>query len=415
MMYDQAFSETALGHHLRRSDFVGVPSANVGAFRALVLAQAIAATKSQFATANPLRSFHVRQKKTYGLVKLENELVARKLTSNLREQIGPLARGRDFIVKALIRILEEATPYRVYRLDVAGFYESIDLKVIARLVFDHSSLSPLSKKLLANLMNHFQSMGGTGVPRGMALSAVLAELVMQPFDKHVCELQGVFFYARYVDDILIVSSAEEDKIKFLETIRNALPAGLHLNNKTETLSLTDPLTKKNPGKYRDSVEYLGYTFSVWNPPASTSQPAFRRVLVDVAKSKVEKFKLRIGRSFRDYLKTNDFALLHDRIRLMTSNFRIVDKDSGRGKLAGIYHGYPRLTADAPALRELDAFIKAALLQAPGRLFGQVRARLNGAERRALLALSFATGHRTKRFVHMHPKRIGEIQRCWSYD
>ncbi|EPM56853.1 phage-related reverse transcriptase/maturase family protein, partial [Pseudomonas syringae pv. actinidiae ICMP 19103] len=41
--------------------------------------------------------------------------------------------------------------------------------------------------------------------RGLALSATITEIVMQDFDNSIKELDGVFYYGRYVDDIIVVT------------------------------------------------------------------------------------------------------------------------------------------------------------------------------------------------------------------
>ncbi|EGH68896.1 hypothetical protein PSYAC_29236, partial [Pseudomonas syringae pv. actinidiae str. M302091] len=40
---------------------------------------------------------------------------------------------------------------------------------------------------------------------GLALSATITEIVMQDFDNSIKELDGVFYYGRYVDDIIVVT------------------------------------------------------------------------------------------------------------------------------------------------------------------------------------------------------------------
>src|SRR5438128_1910902 len=124
-MFDQSFSESALALHIRLTDLDDVPATNHEAFKTTLAAEAAKSAKGGFSKANPLRTLTVRRKTAYGFQRLQDELVARKLARNLRRSTPAPLSGRDFLARALQRILEEGVPCRIYRFDIRNFFESV--------------------------------------------------------------------------------------------------------------------------------------------------------------------------------------------------------------------------------------------------------------------------------------------------
>jgi hypothetical protein len=249
----------------------------------------------------------------------------------------------------------------------------------------------------------------------MGISAVLSDFMMQRFDKGLFDLPNVYFYARYVDDLLILTNSSEHQANFLQAIGVMLPTGLHLNSsKSEITSLGESTPGEMWSLPGNSFEYLGYQFQI-EPLKATKKGAFRTVQVEIADSKLIKIKRRIARAFLDFSRTGDGTLLTDRIKFLTSNFSIVDKNSGRKRLAGIYHGYPRLSAHSKSLEELDAYLRKAVLFGFPRPFGKAAPVLWSSLKRELLGRSFVRGHQDQHFVHFTPVKLGEIQECWIHE
>src|SRR5690606_8958359 len=104
-----------------------------------------------------------------------------------------------------------------------------------------------------------------------------------------------------------------------------------------------------------SFEYLGYRFDIYNP---TKKNEPRDVVLDIAKSKVDKMKSRITLAYLDFCKNRDFPLLEMRIKFLTSNFSISDINRGGYRLAGIYHNYHRIDpSKSVALDQLDEYLR----------------------------------------------------------
>ena len=196
-MYDQSFNRRTLERMLQKGDFLHIPKASHDTFKSQNVTKAEAAALSKFgAPLNPLSSFPLKNKTVFHAPQLENELVIRKLSFNLKKLFKSRNRGRSSIVKSLSLLLEEGIPMRVYRLDVQSFYESFQDAEVKSKIDSLAELSPHSKTLLHSLLVNHKSLGGTGVPRGLSLSATLSDLMMEEFDHQIFSSDGVYFYAR---------------------------------------------------------------------------------------------------------------------------------------------------------------------------------------------------------------------------
>lgn len=73
----------------------------------------------------------------------------------------------------------------------------------------------------------------TGLPRGLGISAVLSELRMKYFDLSLRRVEGVYYYARFVDDIIVFCSSRRSADMVMETAKAELyKLGLTLNDKS---------------------------------------------------------------------------------------------------------------------------------------------------------------------------------------
>lgn len=421
--FDQSFCIKTLERVLWKRDFLGIPTGSQTAFRDQLLSQALFSAASHFAPQSvPLTGFPLRGKTVYRLARHQDELVERKLRMNLKKCTSLVVNGRSQIVKNLKLLLEEGVPYRIYRLDIRSFFESFQKKHVLDVVASIKNLSPHSRLLIEELLKSHAAIGGNGIPRGLSLSAVLSEILMQDFDQKVRWSNNTFYYSRYVDDIIIVSSAREKVADFLTELCAWLPPGLELNpDKKDIIEASTRVEKENSvvAKNLLQFDYLGYQFLVKNP---TKQQAgktrdgelFRKAHVDIARKKIKRIKTRIIRSFLNYAKTNDWELLRDRVAFLTQNFSVYNPKAGGKKIAGIYHSYPLVSDGAPSLRELDRFLRNAVLAKNGRIFSITSTMLSAHQKRQLLTNSFARGHSSRSFIHFSATRISQIQSCWVY-
>lgn len=421
--FDQSFCIKTLERVLWKRDFLGVPAVDQAALRDQLLSQALSSAISHFAPPfAPLTGFPLKGKIVYRLVRHHDELVERKLRLNLKRCTSLAVDGRSQIVKNLKLLLEEGVPYRIYRLDIRSFFESFQRNHILDVLGSIKNLSPHSRQLIETLLNAHAVIGGQGVPRGLSISAVLSEILMQDFDQKIRWASNTFYYSRYVDDIIIVSSAREKETDFLRELCAWLPPGLELNPDKKNIVAASARVEKESSTIAPNLlqfDYLGYQFLVKNPTKQEAGKAkdgelYRKVHVDIARKKIKRIKTRIVRSFLSYAKSNDWELLRDRVAFLTQNFSVYNPKAGGKKVAGIYHSYPLVSEGATGLKELDRFLRNAVLSNDGRVFSITNTIISAHQKRQLLAYSFVRGHGNRSFIHFSATRISQIQSCWVY-
>lgn len=411
----QAFSTYRLNKVIRKSDFQNVPVADHNLYREKLLQEATESIRGNFSdVANLLSSFKLDGNKVYKIDKHHHRLIERNLTSNLNSISSKKAPNRTSIIENLQLLLMEDVPYRIYRWDVTKFFESFDNEETKIFINQIPNLSPQSKALLCSILEKHKTLGGTGSPRGLSLSSVLTELMMYEFDSKISAHPDTFFYARYVDDIIIITSAKENNQIFRKSAENILPKGLKFNelkSKESPIIGRSPTAKKQTDEFIYIFEYLGYKISI---KKRTSKDKHRIVDIDMADKKVKKYKKRLSRVFYDFAKNGNTELLIDRLRFLTKNFKVYNQHLDRTKLSGIYYNYPAIQGNMSNLEDLDGFVRALVLGQKGRLGSLLKVKLNSKLKSRLLANSFVKGHKNIAFVTFRPERVGQIKRCWDY-
>jgi hypothetical protein len=405
---------------LQKPDFNGINKSGHSSFQELVLNNAIISATSGFGTASLLTSFPLKGKTAFKFIKLEDELVARKLCENIKQSQKSEISSRSRIVSNLSLLLTEGVPYRVYRFDISSLYESFDHIDIINKIDTNRKISHHDKVLLNALFSKQSHLGGQGLPRGLSVSAALSDFLMLDFDKGVQSLNEVFHYSRYVDDIIIITSHREHSGNFGREITRLLPGTLKLNpSKRQIASIEKGVTPAaNPSSQNIcQFDYLGYNFQVYEPKKDNKKKLgeqHRKVIIDICSKKIRKIKTRISRSFIDYSKTGDFRLLIDRLKFLSMNFSVYNAKAMRLKLAGIYYTYPLISEEALGLSDLDKYLRNLILSKNCRILSSSPFRLNRIQKQILLTLSFAQGHKQKKFIHFPSTRIHEIESCWMY-
>jgi len=382
-------------------------------YRAEVLAKALSIADSYFSDGIALSTTRVGKKAAYMSTELAEKLVLRKCASNIKKYTKIKQKHRSTIIRELKGALKEGTPYRVYRLDISSFFESIDVSELLR-GLEAEYLSTQTINIISSYLNAFNNHYGRGLPRGVEISPILAELSLKGFDKLVASQTHVFYYARFVDDMIIVSSGVEDKKKFMRWLRKNLPKGLSFNFTKQYIMDVAERSKGDPSKDNTvaSFEYLGYQLKAIDYPVSSNKrlQTFRAVSVDISKAKVNKIKSRISKSFYSFVEAKDYKLLSDRLIFLSSNRNLINKDKQRKVPTGIYYNYSEADFPSPALTEIDTFTRNILLSRKGRLSKKLSAAITKKERSKLLKISFEGGFKNRTFKRFSPDRLKDIAR-----
>ncbi|MEQ9307542.1 MAG: antiviral reverse transcriptase Drt3a, partial [Marinoscillum sp.] len=323
----------------------------------------------------------------------------------------------------------EGTPYKVHKFDIKSFFEGIQIEQLENKIEDVRGLSRHTKKLLCRGMHYFHVEKGCCVPRGIETSGILSDLYLREFDEIIRRDEGVFFYSRFVDDILIFTDKGLDSDAFKKRIGERLPEGLGLNDKKYD-SKTVPERKKAGdlyiGKELAIFNYLGFEFRVIDTPlpikkvngqlvedGGRAKYQFREVRVDLSGNKVKRTKEKICKSFYSYYKNKNYELLKDRLRLLTSNREMVKKDDSVIIPIGVYYNSSACDYPSTKLSHLDSFMRYLLSGSNDRLPKLYSGLFSRQERSELLKFSFSYGFRHRVHRRFSYNRMAEIVKVWK--
>ena len=237
-----------------------------------------------------------------------------------------------------------------------------------------------------------------GLPRGIDISATLSELFMADLDSEIKKIDGIFFYARYVDDIIVIYNANK---KSIENECNTIISshGLAINcNKKKVICFDEHYGIKH------DFDFLGYNFKI------TSRRKEKQVEVNVAKSKINKQKIRIAHAFVAYSKDRDLPLLKRRLRFLSGVVHL--QSDNRGVLsAGNAFNYSELTNEA-SLKELDKYVYRILRGKRTRVGLLLESTIPENTIRELLNISFRVGYRDRLAMNYSRLQAKKIKKAW---
>ncbi len=388
--FKQAFTPGELENHIRASDYRQFRTVLSASTRESLVADASALAKTLFSPPVGLKYHNRKDREICTLPTFPAILVLRKVAYNVSEVSGKVPSDRNRIITVLLGALQEEVRYRVYRLDIKRFFDSLLPAQVEEQVVS-LGVSQDTRQLLSAVLNEHGSYGRPGIPTGLSVSSPLAEAVMIGFDHFLRTDPDVTFAARFVDDIVVVTTGREDPISFRVRLEAHLPPGTSFNaKKNVTLDISEKSTTLQASS---SFEYLGYRFRV-RDTANSSAPknpkdVMRVVDVGLSEASLQRYKTKLCKAFRLY-----------------------DPRVGRKRLAGVYHNYPFLTHEAgSSLHLLDETL--ADLVHNSQALRAANGTLLSAQQRALLARrSFVSGHRCKQYYSFSVKTLARIKRCW---
>jgi hypothetical protein len=336
----------------------------------------------------------------------------RCLNRIIRQATQTVPSDRDIIIRRLHTVLSEGVPHRVYKYDIKAFFESIDTKLLFGQLANVPQMPRDAILVLEKFLNELISRGISGLPRGIQLSATLSEYALQQFDKQVSVLSGVYYHARYVDDIVIVTGARENKVQFGRIIKKLLPLGLLLNsNKTRVTDLT--VRQKSDGKpIQGTFDYLGYNFSIHETTRrNADNKLYRNVDIAIATKKVQRFKSRLCLAFCSFLSDGDIQMLERRLQVLSGNYNVRDFSTGRIRNVGLSCNYRRVNSTR-GLNELDSFFRALVVGSRHKIATRVAAKVPVNVRHSLLKYSFSKSFSQRTFYNFRAAELAELVRCW---
>ncbi|HIC2037007.1 TPA: reverse transcriptase domain-containing protein [Enterobacter soli] len=222
---------------------------------------------------------------SYKFTAYKEKLISKGANSNPRQISIPTARDR-ITLRALCECLTEIYPdsrlrlphkvidslktalnsglYTEYaKIDLRTFYPSIEHTLIAEVIKNKVRKGEIRNLIMSSLLvptvSEFKGSKGAsansrGVPQGLAVSNILAEISLSIFDKEINKIPNIWFM-RYVDDILILTPTNQ-----------AEKIASHVIEKLQLLNLNPhPLNEENSkskvDKLHKSFDFLGYHIS----------------------------------------------------------------------------------------------------------------------------------------------------------
>lgn len=162
-------------------------------------------------------------------------------------------------ITELFNFITTETKYSVIKIDIKGFYDSINQKIlleILKLRIDSDLFLSLIEKAISNPTvpkkyskktkeKYYQDVG---IPQGLAISNILANIYLQEIDL-IFEPKCKYYY-RYVDDILILCEPENCDVIYNNLKRSMKKICLDINQDKSVII-----------NHSNSFSFLGYEIS----------------------------------------------------------------------------------------------------------------------------------------------------------
>lgn len=319
----------------------------------------------------------------------------KQIQYNIRRLYKVKQANRHQIVCQLRELLRDKFPKIIIRTDISSFYETIPRKQLLKKIRDDSFLTQTSKRIIHQILFEYGKLTSCdiGLPRGIGISAYLAELYMRNIDDYIRDYPGVLFYARYVDDIVIIYCPPPNASpwKFYRGIAGILKSNKLKRNRQKTKTF---LVK--PGMRQESVQYLGYKLVIESD----------KVKLRMTDKKMDRYKKRIELAFTAYHKQSmksekkACSLLERRIRFLTGNTRLLNNK--KNVISGIFFSNILLN-DMRDLVNLD-----------NHLYREITGLTKMKLRKRLSQNSFLEGYKRRRYHKFSAQDLYEIVRIWKY-
>lgn len=362
----------------------------------------------------------IKQRQCYSIKNYSHSLILRSIARYLGHRFRIVPRNRDSLIKEVIETLGDSTPIYIIRRDIQSFYETLPTDDIKKRLIYTSQVPSRVRQYIKSYFSKFCPSNGRGIPRGIGMSSIIAELIMQPTDRKIREIEGIYKYFRYSDDILIFSYLKPDIIipRLEEIVERT---GLRFNRSKSYCRQLDCADVKKSAL--QSFEYLGYKFSCLNSGTGKNP---RAISVGISEIKISKIKTRIICALKNNQNHPDMALLQDRIRFLASNYFAFRNGAAalrtsRYVRSGIYYNYhlcgeykagKKFEHQCAELKSLDAFYHSLLTSKNSTFSAAFRTPLSAPGLKRLRDISFYKGFSMKMTVRFHPDRVKTIKAAW---
>jgi hypothetical protein len=295
----------------------------------------------------------------------------KQLQHNINKTFKVIQADRNKIIKQIFNAVSDGFPKIIIKTDIKSFYESIPQDRLFKKIENNTLLSPFSKKLIKRLFYEFEDKKDKpkiplkkGVPRGIGISAYLSELYMRDIDNEIKALEDVIYYARYVDDIIVIicPKTESKKRDYLNKIRTIVNENLlelkdgsdGEENKTQEIELFQDSTRNNKDSDSDEFKYLGYKFILKHFPKN----AKTELTIEISDNKIkEKYIDRLDAIVKTYNNDSKYNekearnIMFARLKFLTGNFHL--NNNKRNIKSGVFYSNKMLELNYNSFESLN--------------------------------------------------------------
>jgi len=281
----------------------------------------------------------------------------KQLQHNISKTFKVLQSNRNYIVKQLYGLVGDGYPKVIIRTDIESFYESIPQDKLLQKIEGNNLLSSLSKKLIKKIFYEFESVKdttiinpGKGIPRGVAISPLLAELYLKDLDREIQSIPDLIYYARYVDDIVAIfcpKTASTKRVYIKEIEERVTNSGLSLSTpKTEIIDVLDK------GVFNKSFTYLGYKFELLQTANDF------KTFIEISDAKLDRYNQRLKLAVENYNVSSKYnepiarSMLIARIKFLTGNYHL--NNTKRNIKTGLFYSNAMLLLNKGNFKSLKA-------------------------------------------------------------
>lgn len=129
-----------------------------------------------------------------------------------------------FIGKAKWEYGEKA---QIIKMDIAKFFYTIDREVLKKILTSKIDCAK-TLALLFKIINSADVLDSLGLPLGNTLSQICANIYMDKLDQYCKRYSGIKYYARYADDIIVITKDKSEAIKTLDEMNKFIEKTLNL-------------------------------------------------------------------------------------------------------------------------------------------------------------------------------------------
>ena len=357
-----------------------------------------------------LTEVEAKGKAAYAVGDMASMLISKFIALEIRNQYQLRPANRDEVVEELRVLLDNPMPKILIRADIHHFYESILQQSLLEKIEEDDYLTATSFRYLRKFFYEYNQLTNNqehkGIPRGLSFSPSLAEIYLREFDREVKNINGLYFYKRYVDDIVLIVNPKkisvDDCWDAIREIAEGSSLTLH-DDDDKMVKVQLPTDNGEPLLFN----YLGYQFRCDNGHTELL----------LTEEKVKRYCNTIDCIFRAYAKVANHRTKDEHGRKHTDGLmqfmHRIDALTGNGNLdsrrnfvkTGLFYSN-RLLTDFSQLDELDRYLADTLndpdrFSPPQNLFNYGDGNnhdenVNRIKEKILTKYSFKTGFHNRR-------------------